>query len=364
MNLYTAYKKSRGEVFIMRLPKELNELKNVSCWAAYRLFNYNPIPIDPETGNEMIINNDAHLLTYDEIIKIIEKYKLDGAGLLLPSGYGCIKLENVCMCFDMMQAADSVIKVMNSYTEWTHLRDGIIILYKAPNAKNLCLTSVDEKCILNKLCPSKANNFIAITGNIYGNPLTINERNDELQCVHDCFYLLDFMKLNDGIYRTVYHDIAKIFLNECTLKQVYINFDDENGVTLKAPFLSSKELNELEVLLTSPKIHAAIILRLAMKDQRVGSIINTLDYYALRLWERGMANALLTGMALFNNIGHAVRMMYFSASDYVIPSEVQQGIFMMDGCFYLAAAVFLLSVVWISSKVNYVQAFFVAMPYI
>lgn len=77
-----------------------------------------------------------------------------------------------------------------------------------------------------------------------------------------------------------------------------------------------------------------------------------------------MANALLTGMALFNNIGHAVRMMYFSASDYVIPSEVQQGIFMMDGCFYLAAAVFLLSVVWISSKVNYVQAFFVAMPYI
>ena len=34
----------------------------------------------------------------------------------------------------------------------------------------------------------------------------------------------------------------------------------------------------------------------------------------------------------------------------------------MDGCFYLAAAVFLLSIVWISSKVNYVQAFFVAMP--
>ena len=76
----------------------------------------------------------------------------------------------------------------------------------------------------------------------------------------------------------------------------------------------------------------------------------------------GMANAILTGMALFNNIGHAVRAMYFSANGYVVPQEVQRGIFMMDGCFYLAAAVFLLSIVWISSKVNYVQAFFVAMP--
>lgn len=76
----------------------------------------------------------------------------------------------------------------------------------------------------------------------------------------------------------------------------------------------------------------------------------------------GMANALLTGMALFNNIGHALRMLYCSANGVELTEEVTKGIYMMDGCAYLAAAVFLLSVVWISTKVNLVQAIFVACP--
>ena len=76
----------------------------------------------------------------------------------------------------------------------------------------------------------------------------------------------------------------------------------------------------------------------------------------------GMANALLTGIALFNNIWHAVRTLYCMVNGFEIPAEVTKGIFMMDGCGYLGAAVFLLSVVWISSKVNLVQAAFVACP--
>ena len=51
-------------------------------------------------------------------------------------------------------------------------------------------------------------------------------------------------------------------------------------------------LKELEILLTSPKIHVAIILSLALEDQRVEPIINTLDYYTLKLWERGMPCSL------------------------------------------------------------------------
>lgn len=78
----------------------------------------------------------------------------------------------------------------------------------------------------------------------------------------------------------------------------------------------------------------------------------------------GMANALLTGIALFNNIGHALRALYCSVNGYEIPAEVVKGIYMMDGFGYLVAALFLLSVVWISTKVNLVQAFFVVFPVI
>ena len=76
----------------------------------------------------------------------------------------------------------------------------------------------------------------------------------------------------------------------------------------------------------------------------------------------GMANAVLTGMALFNNIFHALRNLYCSANGYAIPDDVTRGIYMMDGFGYLAAAVFLLSIIFISSKVNLVQAVFVCFP--
>lgn len=76
----------------------------------------------------------------------------------------------------------------------------------------------------------------------------------------------------------------------------------------------------------------------------------------------GMANAVLTGLALFNNIGHALRNLYCMVNGYEIPGDVTAGIYKMDGIAYLAAAVFLISIIFISSKVNKVQAVFVAFP--
>lgn len=76
----------------------------------------------------------------------------------------------------------------------------------------------------------------------------------------------------------------------------------------------------------------------------------------------GMANAVLTGIALFNNIGHALRALYCAVNGFEIPDDVTRGIYMMDGMGYLACAVFLLAIVYLSAKANYVQAFFVACP--
>lgn len=76
----------------------------------------------------------------------------------------------------------------------------------------------------------------------------------------------------------------------------------------------------------------------------------------------GMANAILTGLALFNNIGHALRNFYCMVNGYSIPDDVTAGIYKMDGIAYLACAIFLVSIVFISSKVNIVQAVFVAFP--
>lgn len=76
----------------------------------------------------------------------------------------------------------------------------------------------------------------------------------------------------------------------------------------------------------------------------------------------GMANALLTGIALFNNVLHALRAMVCTAYGIELSAEAEAGIQMMDGMGYLACALFLIAIVFLCSKVNYVQAVFTACP--
>ena len=75
-----------------------------------------------------------------------------------------------------------------------------------------------------------------------------------------------------------------------------------------------------------------------------------------------MANALLTCMALFNNFMHGVVELYCMGNGIELTEEMRTGMAYMDGGAYLAAAIFLIAVVFLAFQQNRAQAVGVALP--
>ena len=290
----------------MIFPKELNELKKVNNWTAYKLVDDKVEPIDPETGGKMIINEDTHLLSYNEAKKIVKKYKLDGVGFKFAQEYGCIELRNVCPFLRMMAIANDIIKIMDSYTEWTPTRDGVFIIYKADSAKNLCFSTTFDLSFTNELKNIQENEIIPITGNAYGEIKSINKRDKQIDVLSDFFIHKSILKNHDSLYRNIYDEIAEDFLKSCATNQLRINFTEEKGVTVELThmtYMSIEEEASINKLLENPRIHAAIILRLAFKYQRVGSIFYSLYDYGTELWKRGLPCSLEdAALAIVNSI--------------------------------------------------------------
>ena len=256
----------------MIFPKELNELKKVNNWIGYKFVDDKVEPIDPKTGRKMIISKNTPLLSYNDAKQIVKKYKLDGIGFKFAQEYGCIELRNVCPFLRMMAIANDIIRIMDSYTEWTPMRDGVFIIYKADSAKNLCFSTTFDLSFTNELKNIQENEIIPITGKAYGEVKSINKRDKQIDILSDFFIYKYNLKNHDSLYRNIYDEIAEYFLNCCATEQICINFTEEEGVMLEPTHMSPNEEPSLNELLENPRIHAAIILRLAFKDQRAGPI--------------------------------------------------------------------------------------------
>ena len=75
-----------------------------------------------------------------------------------------------------------------------------------------------------------------------------------------------------------------------------------------------------------------------------------------------MANGVLTGITLFNNVGHGALVFFCQLAHVEMTPGQLAGIATMDGGGYLASALILLCPIYLSMKTNRVQAFFLCFP--
>ena len=89
----------------MTLPKKLDEVKELRQWVGFK-FTKNKtqtskkqkqgkMPINPRTGKGAKANAPSTWGTYNEAVKSVEKFHLDGIGFEFASGYFGIELDDV-----------------------------------------------------------------------------------------------------------------------------------------------------------------------------------------------------------------------------------------------------------------------------
>ena len=132
----------KGVFDIMNLPRQLSELKNLPQWVAYRLVwnekkgKADKRPVDPHTGNGAKANDPTTWGTYDEAMNFAMRQgliagKSGGVGFEFGNGYCGIDLDNVVLEDGSLKPfAAEIVKLMNSYTEYSPSRRGLHILCK------------------------------------------------------------------------------------------------------------------------------------------------------------------------------------------------------------------------------------------
>ena len=125
----------------MSLPKELDELKELKQWVGFRFTKgrteaskkekQGKMPINPMIGKGAKANDPSTWGTYDEAVKSIERFHLDGIGFDFASGYLGIDLDNVLDEKGTITPVGSdIVEIVDSYTEFSPSGRGLHILCK------------------------------------------------------------------------------------------------------------------------------------------------------------------------------------------------------------------------------------------
>ena len=126
----------------MSFPKQLDELKPLKQWVAYRLVwnekkgKADKRPINPHDGTGAKANDPATWGTYDEAMSYAQRQgliagKSGGVGFEFGGGYCGIDLDNVVQEDGRLKDfASEIVEVMGSYTEYSPSHKGLHILCK------------------------------------------------------------------------------------------------------------------------------------------------------------------------------------------------------------------------------------------
>ena len=178
----------------MELPRELCELSEFSQWVAYRIVaneskgRPDKLPLNPRDGSKGKANDASTWGTYDEALRYAFQNGLrgnaGGIGFEFANGYAGIDLDDVVLAGGTLKPfADEVVRLMDSYTEYSPSGKGLHILFKL----NMPLSEFGSRRRNDELGIEMydSGRYFTITGQIYGEAKSIAERTDIAKRIYD-----------------------------------------------------------------------------------------------------------------------------------------------------------------------------------
>lgn len=158
------------------------ELKQCNRWVCY---NNRKEPVNGRTGYAASTTNSKTWCSYEEAVAGAEKYLLAGIGFVLGGGFAGIDIDK-CMENDVVSPeAQSVIDLMDSYTEASPSGTGVHILCKGEKPGSRCkskkISGAKEIEIYVK------DRYFTITGNVRLDK-PVNERSAQLKEVYEKYF--------------------------------------------------------------------------------------------------------------------------------------------------------------------------------
>ena len=222
----------------MSFPKQLDELKPLRQWVAYRLVwnekkgKADKRPINPHDGTGAKANDPATWGTYDDAMRYAERQgliagKSGGVGFEFGGGYCGIDLDNVVQEDGRLKEfASEIVKVMNSYTEYSPSGKGLHILCKLSVSMSEFGTRRRNDEIGLEMYDS--GRFFTVTGEIFGEEAKpIENRTVEAQKVYDRYLRKEEgKKSTTGLLRS----FERVFQNDLTDSELWDKmFNSQHG---------------------------------------------------------------------------------------------------------------------------------------
>ena len=159
------------------LTKELNELKRLNNWVVYRNFKNGKLPFNPITNIAAKTNDPNTWAPYNIALNTFQNHSYGGIGFVFNNidGYVGIDLDNCIINNQIDSFAQKIITLLNSYTEYSPSKNGLHIICKANQLKNM---NIGIK--RNNIEVYNNDRFFTVTGDVYLER-PINEKSKEIQ---------------------------------------------------------------------------------------------------------------------------------------------------------------------------------------
>ncbi len=183
----------------MKLSRELSELLHellqLPQWVAYRIVanerkgKPDKLPLNPRDGTNAKANDASTWGTYDEAVRYASEHglvgDLGGIGFEFNNdGYAGIDLDDVVLSEGTLKSfADEVVRLMDSYTEYSPSGKGLHILFKL----NVPLLEFGSRRRNDELGIEiyDTGRYFTITGNVYGELKPLSERTETVRKIYD-----------------------------------------------------------------------------------------------------------------------------------------------------------------------------------
>ena len=223
----------------MSFPKQLDELKPLRQWVAYRLVwnakkgKADKRPINPHDGTGAKANDPATWGTYDEAMGFAMRQgviagKSGGVGFEFGGGYCGIDLDDVVMEDGSVKGfALEIVGLMGSYTEYSPSHKGLHILCKLSVSMSEFGTRRRNDEIGLEMYDS--GRFFTVTGEIFK---AIENRTQEARKIYDKYLPHEEAKIsNTGLLRSS----ERVFQNDLTDVELWDKmFNSRNGREIRA----------------------------------------------------------------------------------------------------------------------------------
>lgn len=166
----------------------LGELRQLPQWVAYRIVADGKLPLNPHDGSNAKANDVRTWGTFDEATQYALKNGLlgnnGGIGFEFANGYAGIDLDNIFLTEGILKPfAEEVVRLMDSYTEYSPSGKGLHILFKL----NVSLSGFGSRRRNDELGIEMydSGRYFTVTGNVYGEAKSIAERTEIARKIYD-----------------------------------------------------------------------------------------------------------------------------------------------------------------------------------